>query len=114
MYTGSMFGAGPVVFAVWGYAIANASRKGEVELNPKLLAAILGCTAEEVEAAIAVLAAPDPGSRSTVAEGRRLVQEGAYLYCLPTYENYRSLRTAEDRREYMRDYMRNRRAGKTA
>src|SRR3989338_2531118 len=41
-YTGSMFGAGPVVFAVWGYVIANARRDGTVEVNAQLVAAAPG------------------------------------------------------------------------
>ncbi len=51
MYTGSLVGKGAEVFAVMGYVIANmkprrAGENGEwrmvVEMNPKLLAFILG------------------------------------------------------------------------
>lgn len=45
MYTGSMLGAGCHVFATWGYAISSCDAKGFVELNPVLLATLLGATA---------------------------------------------------------------------
>ena len=42
-FTGSMFGAGSDVFAVWGYVIANA-QDSRIELNPRMLASTLGST----------------------------------------------------------------------
>lgn len=100
-FTGSMFGAGADVFAVWAYVIANTV-DSQVELNPTLLAATIGATPERMEAAIAALCAPDPRSRSKECEGRRLVREGEYAYRVPTYEAYRSIRSEDDRREYNR------------
>lgn len=110
MYTGSMVGAGPVVFAVWGYAISNASREGTVEINPSLLAVMLGTTADEIVKAIGYLEAPDPNSRSKTEDGKRMVKEGQFLYRLPNYHHYRSLRDADDRREYQKRLMAERRA----
>lgn len=110
MYTGSMHGAGPDVFAVWGYVISHAQH-GTVELNPQHLAPILGMSAEAVEATIVKLAEPDNRSRSKAYDGRRLIPAGAFSYIVPTHEFYRSLRTSEDRRAYMTEYMRNRRKG---
>jgi hypothetical protein len=105
-YTGSMVGSGLAVFGVWGYVIANTRKDGTVELNPVVLAAILGCKAEEIEAAIAKLLEPDLKSRSRREDGRRLIQKGPYLYGVTTYEDYRAIRDDGDRREYMRNYMR--------
>lgn len=111
MYTGSMVGAGATVFAVWGYIIAHA-REGRVELNPTILAAVLGAPQADVTAAIDFLASPDERSRSKEYEGRRLVQVGEFLYEVPTHEKYRSMRDDDDRKEYMRQYMRQYRARK--
>jgi hypothetical protein len=108
MYTGSMVGAGPTVFAVWGYVIANC-RDSAVELNPKLLATIIGCDAGEIAHAIGALCAPDPDSRGKEHDGRRLVHQDGFLYLVSRYEHYRSLRSEDDRTAYMRDYMRKRR-----
>jgi hypothetical protein len=80
-FTGSLCGAGPDVFVVWLYAIANA-RGGAVELNPAALASVLGCTQERIETAINYLCQPDPLSRNQSEEGRHLVREGQWQYRL--------------------------------
>ena len=101
-YTGSMYGAGVGVFAVWGYVIANTGIDHAVELNPKLLSATLGTTIAEVEASIAYLCAPDSSSRSEGANGCRLVKSGSFRYEVVNHEGYRTMRNNEDRREYFR------------
>ena len=101
MYTGSMFGAGAIVFAVWGYVIGNTV-ESQVELNPKLLAAILGESEEGVTTAIATLCAPDKASRNKGTDGRRLVREGEFAYRVVNHANYRRVRDESDRREYNR------------
>ena len=104
-FTGSMVGSGLNVFAIWGYVIANARSDGYVELNPPLIATILGCSVGEVQAGINVLTSPDPNSRNKKEDGRRLTQESAFLYYVPTYLDYREIRDEEGRKEYMRNYM---------
>ena len=104
-----MIGAGPTVFAIMGYVIAR-TKKSRVELNPKLLAAILGCDEHEVREAIEYLASPDENSRNKEHQGRRLVKEGAYQYFVPSWEHYRGIRNEDDRREYNRIKQRERRA----
>lgn len=105
MYTGSMVGSGPVTFAVWGYVISHV-RDSYVELNPVILAAIIGCTPDDIDQAISALCQPDPRSRSKDYEGRRLIQSAEFLFFVPTYEKYHNIRNDEGRREYMRNYMR--------
>jgi hypothetical protein len=101
MYTGSMIGAGPVVFAVWGFVIANA-RNGSLELNAKFLAPLIGTTQEEITQAIETLCSTDPESRNKEHEGRRLIKVGQFLYEVPNHERYRLMRNEDDRREYLR------------
>lgn len=101
-YTGSMFGAGPVVFAAWGYVIANTRRDGTVELNAALLAATLGTDVSSVEQALSYLTAPDPRSRSKEHDGRRLIPLGEYLYRVPSYQRFNAMRSDEERRAYNR------------
>jgi hypothetical protein len=100
-FTGSMMGSGTDVFAVWGYVIANAQHS-QIELNPKLLAAVLGSTPEAMEKAVSVLCSPDPNSRSTEENGVRLIREGQFAYRVVNHEKYRALRNDEDRRAYFR------------
>lgn len=101
MYSGSMIGAGLNVFAVWNYIITN-THFGVIELNPKLLKAILGGELEEIEAALLYLSQPDPGSRSKLEEGRRIVREGQYQYRVVNWSEYQSMKNADDLREYNR------------
>lgn len=105
-YTGSMVGSGPVVFAVWGYIIANTRPPGVVEINPIILGAMLGATAESVQNALDFLQAEDARSRSKECDGRRLVKIGEFIYSVPTWQRYREARNDDERKEYMRDYMR--------
>lgn len=104
-FTGSMVGSGLNVFAVWGYVIANTRQDGTVEINPPIVAAVLGCAVGEVTSALDVLTSPDPNSRSKKEEGRRLIQQAAFLYSVPTYADYRAIRDDDGRKEYMRQYM---------
>lgn len=119
MYSGSMVGAGAIKFAVLGYVIANmrpdrrmtwaeerwVEAKGcrmVVELNPKLLAAVLGESEEAVNGAVEFLCAADPNSRSKEEEGRRLVRLGQFEYWVVNGMKYRKKRDEWDRREQTR------------
>lgn len=101
-YTGSMMGAGAAVFAVWGWAIANAGPSGVVEINPKLLAAVIGEPESTIEEAVNYLLTPDPSSRSSAEGGRRLIHEGGFQYRIVNHAVYRAIRDEEQRREYNR------------
>jgi len=93
-FTGSMYGAGPVVFAVWGFVIANCV-DSTVELNPKMLAPMLGATENEVVSAVQYLCDPDPQSRNPSEEGRRLLKTGQFSYQVVTHSHYRAMRNEE-------------------
>ena len=108
-FTGSMFGAGTDVFALWGYIIATAT-DGTVEVNPPFVAAVLGTTPERISDALTVLCDPDAGSRSGAEDGRRLIHEGAYQYRVVNHGLYRAIRNEEDRRAYNREAKRRERA----
>jgi hypothetical protein len=102
LFTGSLVGAGATVFATWAYVIANAKPPGVIEIHPKILATIIGCTTGEIEDAIRVLCSPDPASRTSDHEGRRMLIEGKFVYSLPTWEKYHSIRNEIERREQNR------------
>lgn len=108
-FTGSMFGAGPDVFALWSYVVAN-SISSTIELNPLLLAATLGMPPDRVELAIKVLESPDPKSRNPKHDGRRLVHEGAFQYHVTSHTIYRNMRDEDGRRQYQRNWVKNKRA----
>jgi hypothetical protein len=101
IFDGSMYGAGPTVYAVWFYVIANGYG-GQVTLNPRKLADNLGATLEDVEAAIELHCAPDPKSRTQTDEGRRLRHLGGFTYEVVNHDLYKSARALEEKRAYDR------------
>jgi hypothetical protein len=106
MYEGSMRGAGGTFFAVWGYVIANMKPNRSfgctVELNPEIVAFLIGDPLEDVEIAIRKMCEPDSRSRTKVKEGRRLERVNEYMYLVVNGDYYRSIRTETERREYQR------------
>jgi len=108
-----MFGAGPEVFAVWGYVVANAYDSA-IELNPNMLAAMIGMTPDAVNRAIDYLCQPDNRSRSKDDEGRRIVHEQGFFYRVVNHDFYRNIKNAEDKRLYDRNRKRKSRANLSA
>jgi hypothetical protein len=109
MYTGSMLGAGLGPFALMPYVISNMKpqKVGDMvemrlELNPKLLAVILGTTETVVEKAIEWACSPDPDSRSKDEDGRRLVRLGQFEYLVVNGWAYTQKKAIERRREQLR------------
>lgn len=110
-FSGSMLGAGPDVFSVWAYTIANTVN-GLVELNPILLSAVIGMPVDRVEKAIGYLCSPDPNSRNPDQEGRRILKQGQYQYKVVSHEIYRAIRNEDERRLYNAQKQRESRAKK--
>lgn len=104
-FTGSLCGSGPNVFAVWSYVVANTF-ESSVELNPRLLAGVLGTDAESVRQAIDYLCQPDPDSRNPDHDGRRLIRDGQYQYRVVSHAIYRAMRDEEALRAYNREKQR--------
>ena len=109
-YTGSMVGAGAMRFAVLDFVITTQKPSREhgsvVEINPILLAAILGETVEDVNEAISFLCSPDANSRSKEEDGRRMVKIGEFIYRVVNGAKYRAIRDEEERRTQNREAQR--------
>lgn len=107
MYTGSMRGKGALVFAVMGYVVANGEPDGSgggcVELNPEVLAFLIGDKAERVEEVIREFCAVDPRSRSQEEGGKKLIKVGVYMYRIVNFKKYRDMRSRGDRMEQNRE-----------
>ncbi len=111
MFTGSMCGSGALVFAVFTYAITNARPDcgSIVSLNPSALCGIIGEDPDAIEEAIQELCRPDPKSRTTAEQGRRIVRIGSSMdYRVVNLEKYRFLDT-EDQKGYWREIKRKQR-----
>lgn len=81
--------------------LAIAERDGLVESSLPGLADLARVTLPECEEALKLLGEPDPYSRSTEFEGRRVkaVDSG---WLILNYEKYRNRLSCADRREYQR------------
>jgi hypothetical protein len=90
-------------------------RSGVVDMTPEAIGRRINMPLKEVEQFIAKLEEPDELSRSDAEDGRRIVkidEKRAWGWLIVNYKAYKLVRTAEERREYMRDYMRERRGQK--
>lgn len=105
-YTGSMYGAGMHVHAVWPWILAHADEHGIVEINPDVVGDQLdkccATVAQHVRTAVEYLMQPDPSSRSQEEGGRRLVHVSGFTYRVVNKEKYRD--RGGDRTAYWRDY----------
>jgi hypothetical protein len=108
-FTGSMSGSGADMFAVWAYVLANSDMNGTVELNPKLIAVMIGMPEDNVKAVLEKLQQPDPNSRSREQDGKRLIRHGEFLYEIVNYLFYRAIQNKKAQTEYMRKYMKEKR-----
>ncbi len=101
------------VMALWPHMIALADRNGDVDMPMAALSNKIGLPLSLVEKAISVLEEPDPDSRSPAEGGRRITrlhEHCAWGWHLTNYESYAKIRSADDRREYMRTLMKEKRA----
>jgi len=97
-----MVGAGSAMFAVWPYVIAKMKPDKEmgaqVDLNPELLAFVLGEKPDVIQKVIDRLCQPDPKSTTPEKNGKRLIKVGQYSYQVVNGAKYMAIRNEEDRR----------------
>lgn len=98
-FEGSMYGAGPDVFALWGYVISHTVNS-RVEINPVAVAPKIGMPVKDLEKALEYLGKDDPKSRSKLNGGKRMVKEGEYSYFIPNHRTYLMIKKSEDLRVY--------------
>src|SRR6267142_5510142 len=107
LFEGSMVGSGSPTFAVWSYVIAKMQPDKEVgaqvELNPKLLAFILGEKEDVVEKVIQKMCSPDAKSRTPDEQGKRLIRLGQFSYRVVNGVKYLGIRDLESKRAADRD-----------
>lgn len=90
---------------VWVTMLALCDPDGIVRASVGGLAHASRVSKEDCQKSLDVLLAPDDDSRSEEFEGRRIEKvDGGFLVL--NYLKYRECRDEEDRKEYMREYMR--------
>lgn len=90
--------------------LAIADPKGYVIGTDVAIARRINVPVDMFKKAAAALQEPDPDSNSQEHEGRRVLpSDGERGYWIVNYRKYRETRDEEQRREYMKDYMRRKR-----
>lgn len=93
--------------------LAIADSTGDVIGTDVALARSINLPLDMFKRCIESLMAPDPDSNSQVQEGRRLVpSDSGRGYFIVNYATYRKIKTAEEKKAYMREYMQRYRKGK--
>ena len=91
--------------------LAIADPEGYVIGTDVAIARRLNMKLNEFKAAIEILMQPDPNSNSKEQDGRRIVvSNGERGYHVVNFVNYRDTKDPQQRREYMRSYMKARRS----
>lgn len=106
----SLWSEGLHVRVVFVTFLAEKDENGIVEAAPSSMQRLCNVTKEQFEDAIKILESPDPESRTEEFEGRRIEKiEGGWIVL--NHEKYRLREDVkrENRRDYMKNYMRNKR-----
>ena len=93
-----------------------ADSEGYVDMTHQALAARTRVPEDIVRSAIDLLGNKDAESRDQTEEGRRIIKidnHRSWGWRIVNYLKYRAIRTADERREYMRSYMRAKRSKQT-
>lgn len=108
IFDGSLYGKfEPTVTFIAMLALAD--EKGVVDMTPEAIAAKSGFPIAIIRQGLQELALPDPRSRTKTEEclGRRILPldpDRDWGWLITNYVKYRQIRTAEERREYFRQY----------
>ena len=107
IYTGSLYGEWEAIVTIQ-QLITLADSKGIVDMTPQAISGMTSIPLEIIRKGLSVLLLPDTDSRTEGHEGVRikpLDDHREWGWYLVNYEKYKNIRSAEDRREYMKNYM---------
>lgn len=114
MFDGSLATRGPwEALVTFQQMLVLADRYGHVDMTAAVIARRTTIPEHIIVKGLTTLALPDPGSRRDNEEGRRIVlldPGRSWGWRIVNYAHYHAIRTAEERRDYQREYMRERRA----
>jgi len=113
MYHGSLATVGPwEALVTFQQFLILADRLGVVDMTAEVIARISTVPLEIIAKGIAVLEKPDPHSRNDAEGGARLKRISEHRdwgWQIVNHAHYRAIRSAEERRDYMREQMREKR-----
>lgn len=117
IYEGSLYGQWEALVTFQQLIVLAEHPDGIVDMTPAAIAARTSIPLDIIQRGIAYLEQPDAESRTPDEEGRRIIRlsDGrTWGWRITNYPEYNAIRTAEERREYMRLYQQARRAAKKA
>lgn len=100
LYQGTLRGRANEIL-VFTNLIAHADREGFVDKHWRAISEEVGLSVDDVKAACSALEAPDPESRTNVAQGARIQRiddHRAWGWKIVNYAKYRDIRNEEERR----------------
>jgi uncharacterized phage protein (TIGR02220 family) len=114
MYDGTLATKGPwQALVTFQQMIVLCDRTGIIDMTPEALSRRTTIPLDIINIGIAALEQTDSASRSPELDGRRIVRlsdSRSWGWQIVNFEKYRKIRTEDDRREYMANLMRERRA----
>jgi hypothetical protein len=107
MYDGSLSKAGWQAVVTLQQLVILADKHGTVDMTPEAISRLTTIPLEHIQVGLDALEQPDPESRTPGEDGRRIVRLSAgrvWGWRIVNYEHYRAIRSAEERREYHKEY----------
>lgn len=115
MYDGTLGTKGPwQALVTFQQMIILCDQDGVLDMTPEAISRRTTIPLEIIKLGIDALEQPDSESRSPALEGRRVTRlsdDRNWGWQIVNYMHYRGMRSSEERRDYMRNYQRARRAG---
>ena len=108
MYDGTLVTRGPwEALVTFQQLLILADKEGDVDKTPEVISRITTIPLDIIQKGIKALMEPDPYSRSPLEDGRRIVPinpSRPWGWKIVNYKEYRDMRSADERRAYMRKY----------
>ena len=110
IFDGTLATVGPwEALVTFENALILADRDGILDMTPEALARRTTIPLEIIIKGLEALERPDPQSRTPDEEGRRIIRlsdSRPWGWRIVNYAHYREIRSADDRRAYMKNYQR--------
>ena len=111
MYDGTLCGQWEAIIT-FQQMIVLSDDEGFIEITPLALSTRTGIPLEIIKKGIKILESDDPHSRTEGENGKRIVlinNNRSWGWKIVNHQKYRKTVSYEDRKKYMRDYMKERR-----
>ena len=102
----TMLKHGPDVVAIWMLLLATTDKLGESYMQPSAAASLLRISDDRALVAFEVLQSPDPASKNSEMEGRRIVRQGNGKWLVVSHGKYQARASRSWATERQKAYLR--------